>query len=113
MWIMMKDAFFSVVDKECASDELLVRARRPGDIERYFPAVAVRESFGTDYRYRACVKRFEITRVLAEQIDDYSASNFKSSVRDRKLHDAYVSVWHVMEKLQPGGAYAKEHAKMI
>lgn len=106
MWICLKDAFFSIVDKDCGSDELLVRARRPGDIERYFPKAVVTESTNTDYRYRAAVQRHEIAQVMADLIGAYSASNFKSSVKDRGLHDAYLRVWHAMERLQLGGAYS-------
>ena len=36
MWLMMNDCFLSIVAKDCKEDELLVRARRPGDIERVF-----------------------------------------------------------------------------
>jgi hypothetical protein len=31
-WIMLNNAFFSIVKKDCPVDHLLVRARRPGDI---------------------------------------------------------------------------------
>ena len=47
MWIMLSDSFLSIVHKDCAQDELLVRARRPSDIESVFPDAKVkRKVFG-------------------------------------------------------------------
>ena len=37
MCLCLSDGFLSIVAKDCADDELLVRARRHGDIERTFP----------------------------------------------------------------------------
>jgi len=39
MWLMFSDCFLSVVSKDCGPAELLVRARREGDIEKVFPDV--------------------------------------------------------------------------
>ena len=36
MWIMMSDCFLSIVRKDCSPGQLLVRARREGDIEKVF-----------------------------------------------------------------------------
>ena len=44
MWIMLSDAFFSIVSKNCGPDELMVRARRKGDIEKAFPGAKVKKS---------------------------------------------------------------------
>lgn len=108
MWLMLNDAFLSIVDKSTKPGRLLVRARRPGDIERVFPGVNVRESFGTDYRYRADVPRQRVATEVAGRLMAVDYSNFKSSTKDRPLHDAYMRVWNVMERLQPGGAYARD-----
>ena len=53
MWLCLNNAFLSIVDKDCAPDELLVRARRDGDIERVFPKAEVEVTLGNDYRCRA------------------------------------------------------------
>lgn len=108
MWTCFNDAFLSIVDKECEPDELLVRARRPGDIERVFPGVTVVESFGTDYRYRAAIKRTVIADAVSARIMGIGYSNFKGSTKDRELHDAYMDVWRAMAPLQPGGPYARD-----
>lgn len=53
MWICLNDAFLSIVRKDCGPNELLVRARREGDIERVFPRVKVEVTPLADYLYRA------------------------------------------------------------
>lgn len=101
MWICLHDAFLSIVAKDCKRDELLVRARRRGDIERIFPGARVRQSEETDYRYRATIKKRRVADVLARECLDINYPNFKATVRDAALHRAYESVWHTMYRLQP------------
>lgn len=105
MWIIGNDFFLSMVAKDCARDELLVRARCPGDIEKIFPEAKVFESLDTDYRYRAVLKRATIAAAMAGEVQRIAYSNFKSSVADDKLHDAYMGVWTILSKLQPTPPY--------
>ena len=37
MWIMTNNSYLSIVSKDCGPAELLVRARRAGDIEKSIP----------------------------------------------------------------------------
>jgi hypothetical protein len=106
MWICLNNAFLSVVHKECKADELLVRARRPGDIERVFPQAEVFEKRGSDYQFRAVLPRAEVAKAIAASVEAIDYGNFKGSVRDHRLHDAYARVWGVMAKLQPVPPYA-------
>ena len=106
MWICFQECFLSIVDKNCQADELLVRARRDGDIEQVFPDAEVEVSFNTDYRCRARVKRTEVASALMRAVMNIDYGNFKDSVRDRALHDAYMGVWRTIGKLQPGGPYS-------
>ena len=41
MWIMTNNSYLSIVSKDCGPAELLVRARRAGDIEKVFPDAKV------------------------------------------------------------------------
>ena len=86
MWIMFSDCFLSIVSKDCQPDELLVRARREGDIERVFPDAKVRKDTKVDYLFRALVPRMEIALKIGERIDDINYPNFKDSVTDDALH---------------------------
>ena len=105
MWLCFKTGFLSIVHKDCKADELLVRARVSGHIEAVFPSAKVRKTYGTDYLYRAVIKRKELGRVMTEIAHGYKADNFKNSVRDDDLHRAYNGVWGVMAKLQETPPY--------
>jgi hypothetical protein len=106
MWICLNDAFLSIVDKECGPDELLVRARRPGDIERIFPRAKVKKSTTTDYLFRAVVPRTDVAEALMVQVMAIDYGNFKDSVKDRRLHDAFARIWSIMAALQPTAPYS-------
>ena len=49
MWLCLRNTFLSIVAKDCAANELMIRARRRGDIEKCFPEANVIESGATDY----------------------------------------------------------------
>jgi hypothetical protein len=103
MWVLLSDCFFSIVHKDCARDELLVRARRPGDIKKLWPEAAVKRSkgAGSDYLYRAVVKRADAKAAIAAELQAITYSNFKDSVDDDRLHDAYLHIWTELARLQP------------
>lgn len=106
MWLMLNDAFLSFVSKDCKPSELLVRARRPGDIEKIFPNARVTEYDRSDYQFRAVVTRDAVKTALAGEVDRVVYNNFKNSVRDNPLHNAYNAVWSTMAKLQPKAPYS-------
>jgi hypothetical protein len=106
MWICLNDAFFSIVASERDPDVLKVRARRAGDIEKYFPAHEVVQIPGSDYAFRVFLPRRQATEVIAGALMSVAYTNFKASVDDPELHDAYADVWGVMATLDArGGAY--------
>jgi hypothetical protein len=92
--------FYSIVAKDCAPNELLVRARRAGDIEKVFPDAKVSRNTKSDYLYRAVLPRDVVKQALAAMIDKIDYPNFKDSVEDSSLHAAYAGVWHAMAGLQ-------------
>jgi hypothetical protein len=100
MWIMTNNSYLSLVSKDCGPAELLVRARRAGDIENVFPDAKVTRSTNRDYLYRAVLPRDVVKQALAAMIDHIDYPNFKDSVEDRSLHAAYVGVWCAMAGLQ-------------
>lgn len=106
MWLCLNDSFLSIVSKECSRDELLVRARRPGDIERIFPDAKVIETTNTDYQFRARIKKVFVEAALVEEVKRISYGNFKDSVSDTPLHNAYLRVWTAMSSLQPKPPYS-------
>ena len=100
MWLCFRDSFLSCASKDCRPDELLVRARRAGDIERIFPNAKVTKTAKADYLYRAVLPRDVVKQALAAMIDKIDYPNFKDSVEDGSLHAAYSGVWHAMAGLQ-------------
>jgi hypothetical protein len=100
MWVLLNDCFFSIVAKDCARDEVLVRARRKGDIEKVFTKAKVKRNDKADYLYRARVKKAAVVEALKGEVDRIAYGNFKSSVQDHKLHAAYTRVWSALGPLQ-------------
>ena len=80
MWIMTNDSYLSIVSKDCGPAELLVRARRAGDIEKVFPEAKVTRNTNSDYLYRAVLPRDVVKQALAAMIDHIDYPNFKDSV---------------------------------
>lgn len=111
MWIITNKAFLSIVSKNCEPDELLVRARREGDIEAVFPKAKVSKTVGYDYLFRARVKRDEVAAVLSKQLQELAYDNFKNSIRDDQLHSACNRVWHIMASMQPIPPYQRDNGK--
>ena len=101
----MNDAFLSIVSKDCARDELLVRARRKGDIEKIFPSAKVVRTPKGDYLFRAVIKRTEIAAALDGEVRRITYGNFKDSVKDDALHNAYLRVWTAMASVQPAAPW--------
>jgi hypothetical protein len=79
---------------------LLVRARMNGHIENVFPDANVFTMEAADYKYRALICRDEVQRAITDQISKIDYDNFKNSVGDRQLHDAYLQIWRVMYEFQ-------------
>ena len=111
MWIMGSDFFLSVVRKDCAPGQLLVRARREGDIERVFGRhVEVERDTTADYLFRARIPEEEVAEVMRREVLSISYGNFKDSVRDEALHDAYLTCWHAMARTQDPPPYSGRRA---
>jgi hypothetical protein len=111
MWLCLRDSFLSIVAKDCAGNELLVRARRAGDIEKCFPDAKVTRNTMSDYLYRAVLPRDVVKQAVAKMIDDIDYPTFKDSVEDRSLHAAYVGVWCAMAGLQHPPPYIPTNAR--
>jgi hypothetical protein len=111
MWIFLNDAFLSIVAHRDKPGFVLVRARRPGDIERALQpklrpySYQVEETPDADYRYRAVVPAEAAAEWIAESVRNITYDNFKNSIRDHEYHGACGRVWQEMLYLQQGGKY--------
>lgn len=113
MWLCLSNSFLSIVEPSAptvkSGDFLLVRARRPGDIENVFPNAKVEKRPERDYLFRALIPRLEVAAAVAEQVKAISYPNFKNSVKNRPLHDAFARIWGVMAALQPTAPYSAKY----
>jgi hypothetical protein len=100
MWICTNKSFLSVMADRDNVANLLVRARMNGHIENVFPDANVFTMEAADYKYRALICRDEVQRAITDQISKIDYDNFKNSVGDRQLHDAYLQIWRVMYEFQ-------------
>lgn len=100
MWICSNKAFLSVVDKANDPDCLVVRARVRGHIEALFPGASVKRTPGNDYLFRAEIPRETVAEALFAEVMSITYPNFKGSTANKRLHDAYMRVWHAMAALQ-------------
>jgi hypothetical protein len=101
MWIFLNDAFYSIVDYSNGEGEnLMVRARFKGDINRTFPDAEEIHLPSRDYAWRAEIPRTCVAKAMHDAVMDISYKNFKDSVVEDWRHDAYADVWHVMYREQ-------------
>ena len=107
MWIMMSDCFLSIVRKDCSPGQLLVRARREGDIEKVFGRpIEVERDLNADYLFRARIPEEEVAEIMRREVLSISYGNFKDSVRDEALHDAYLTCWQALARTQDPPPYS-------
>lgn len=100
MWICLSDSFLSIVAHRSKPDYLLVRARRAGDIKKVFPDYEEEYTPRADYLYRALIPRGVVSEVMKSEILMINYDNFKNSVQDNTLHNAYADFWGTMYALQ-------------
>ena len=111
MWIMLYDCFFSIVKRDCADDELMVRARRKGDIEKIWKNTKVTRYTKSDYLYRAAIKKVDVVAAISTEIEDIDYDNFKNAVKDIPYHRALNHIWtelSMLQELPPYSGYSKE-----
>ena len=77
MWVMLNDSFLSIVAHRSKRSILVIRARRAEDISLVFPQARLIEGGGTDYEFRALVKRSVVQRAMAREVERIDYHNFK------------------------------------
>ena len=100
MWLVLNDAYLSIVADPADPNGLLVRARLSGDIEKVFPTAKVTKTPARDYLFRAFLPRTMVAEIMASRIESIDYGNFKDSVPQRERHDAYFRIWTVMHNMQ-------------
>jgi hypothetical protein len=121
MWIAMNNAFLSIVQpkaKDLPKPErrlkspMMVRARKANHLTAIFPDHRIYQWKGRDYPARVFVEREELASRIGAAILAIGYDNFKNSVKDDPLHDAYSAVWGVMFGYQNGRYERKPKTQM-
>ena len=102
MWIVLNKSFLSIVKNRNNDEELLVRSRVSGDIEKVFQNANVFEDLKADYRYRSYIRRSDVAKTISEELLNINYDNFKNSVSkdDKDRLNAYMNVWSSLYKMQ-------------
>lgn len=114
MWLLTPRGFYSAVVKPWDREDgmITVRSRVKADLENLpevpdYPPVTP-ESIATDeladYRYRVRIPRQQWMQMVAAMAGEIDYPDFKNEVQrrqGRERHDAYLSVWSALLRLQP------------
>lgn len=104
MWIVMNDAFLSIIENEKNENQYVVRARKRQDLVNVFPEHSsnVIETLDSDYRYRLFLERTYVSDVIFNRINSIDYPNFKNSVKETWRKIAYTKIWRIMHNEQDG-----------
>lgn len=102
MWVFLNNSFLSIVENRNNKEELLVRSRVRGDIDKIFPNSNIFEIENSDYKYRTYIKKIEVSEKIREIVTNINYDNFKNSIPKSEdlRHSSYLNVWNEMRKLQ-------------
>ena len=102
MWVFLNNSFLSIVENRNNKEELLVRSRVRGDIDKIFPDSNIFEMEKSDYKYRSYIKKIEVSEKIREIVTNINYDNFKNSISksEDQRHSSYLNVWNEMRKLQ-------------
>lgn len=119
MWLFTNSSFVSIVQDRDNPQQLWVRGRLPGDVEKFLghhiaADDKVLETNDADYRFRCKVSRGVAAAALMDNLGKLDYTNFKSSIDQKsklgyERHEIYLRVWSIMENWQrrwkkfPGG----------
>jgi len=100
MWIMTNKGMLSLVEHRDHPGILIVRSRDRQALEAHFPDYEPIETRQADYRWRVMLPKAQVAMAVANLVTGIDYPNFKSSVQDQALHDAYLGCWGVMHRYQ-------------
>lgn len=111
MWICLNNAFVSIVEDYFDSTQVYVRGRREEDVRNFLGdyLTPITQTDDRDYRFRAFVPKFDLSKILAKCADRIDYGNFKSSVHDKQLSNTYTEFWiSGIANLDPGWSERQE-----
>ena len=106
MWIILNNAFVSIVEHRADPGLLIVRGRFKGDVERFLnpmPAglnVIEEVTPSADYRFRAVVERTDVAHALVRATHRVRYPNFKDSIVAKFRKALAMRVWSIFHAAQ-------------
>ena len=93
MWIILNKSFLSIVKNRNDENELLVRARVKGDIQRVFKNAKVFEDPKADYLYRSYINRDIVAETIQKELININYDNYvKNFETDTKSILNYINL---------------------
>ncbi len=112
MWIATNKGFYSIVQDRNDHGRVVVRARHRDHLVEFFDGIhhaKIIETTDSDYRFRCFVTRHISDQAVMRALSEIDYENFKNSVKDNALHNAYLKIWSAMFNYQsdmyPGSAW--------
>lgn len=94
MWVCLNNSFVSIVEDARDSSLVTVRGRRIEDVQNFVgDAYKITQTDQRDYRFRATVSKFDLSKMFAKCADKIDYGNFKDSVCDIDLKYFYSEIW--------------------
>ncbi len=102
MWLFLKNSFLSVVEDRNDKNNLLVRSRIKGDIEKIFSDAEILQIPNSDYKFRSFIPRYKVIEKIKEELENINYPNFKNEVGKHDLERAsnYSKIWQIMYNFQ-------------
>ncbi len=100
MWIILNNAFVSIVEHRDDPDTLIVRGRFRGDVDRFLGRRAEGETPSADYRFRAEVDRGEVAEAMQRAVAGVRYPNFKDSIAAKFRKALAMRVWSLFHAAQ-------------
>ena len=94
-WVFQNNSCLSIVENRNNKDELLVRSRIKGNIEKFPPDYDVFEMKNSDYNFLSFVKKTYVSSKLKNIVEEINSDNFKNVISpdQHERHHSYLNVW--------------------
>ncbi len=105
MWVFVPGGFASIVAHRDRPGQLLVRARRREDLERFYAGAlmpTVHELAEADYRFRVVDERRSVANLAARHVQSIDYDNFKAHPANQPREGMLLRVWIAVSQWAKG-----------
>jgi hypothetical protein len=95
MWVLTNQGWLSAVKHRTKENCLILRARNLQALSDHFPISEIKYTPKADYFWRTEISPEQFLQVLQVEVGCIDYPNFKNSVKDVNLSDAYHDTWYL------------------